>query len=276
MGVEYANDRNVTFLTGPDGPGSQDVWMTGYKDGECDILLLKDEETCTNGKVSYLGGHSYSTDVPLSRNADAQGTRLFLNALFEADCVTTDGQPRLALTLAGPDTLPTSAPQGSYVVGYSNAGIGTALDAVLVLELPAGVTVDDDGGGTVAGSTVTFTVGSIGASGTLLPPPAAGSRTVVLSFAGEGVYTLTARLDYRVGATELGAGPSLLDVGVGITPPPRDGGTGDGNGDTSGGDGGGSGDGGSGCGCRLAPAGGIPSAFLLGGALALLLRRRRG
>jgi hypothetical protein len=287
MGAEYVNDRNVTFLTGASGPGAQDVWMTGYKDGECDIVvLLKDEEHCTNGKVSYLGGHSYSTDVPLSGNPTTQGTRMFLNALFEADCVTTAGQPSLAVTLTGPTSLSPSAAQGSYVVGYANSAIGTALDGGLRLDLPAGITVVDAGGGTVLGSSVSFTVGSIGASGATTPPPPSGSRTVVLSFSGEGAYTLSAQLDYRVGVTNLVAGPVTLGVGVGVTPPTDggtddgdggggDGGGGDGGGDGSGGDGGGGDGSGGGCGCRVGSPSGALGGFGILCGLALLLRRRR-
>jgi len=88
--TEYKNDRDVTFITAEDGPGVQDVWMTGYLDGECDInddivVDLRDgeEESC-GGKVSYLGGHSYKGKA---------GQRLFLNALFEADCVTNPNWP---------------------------------------------------------------------------------------------------------------------------------------------------------------------------------------
>lgn len=40
------------------------------------------------GKISYLAGHRYKTETPISENYDTQGTRFFLNALFEADCVT--------------------------------------------------------------------------------------------------------------------------------------------------------------------------------------------
>lgn len=91
LGTAYKNDLEVTFITGPDGPGDQDVWMTGFVDGECDILEYDEfarPGECSLGKVSYLGGHRYSTDTPISRSWDTQGTRLFLNALFEADCVT--------------------------------------------------------------------------------------------------------------------------------------------------------------------------------------------
>ena len=107
--TEYHNDRDVTFITAESGPGVQDLWMTGYLDGECDIdddggvdlqippgspgdpggsggLLRRGRaagDYC-GGKVSYLGGHSYSGKA---------GQRLFLNALFEADCVTNPDWP---------------------------------------------------------------------------------------------------------------------------------------------------------------------------------------
>ncbi|MBW1873219.1 MAG: hypothetical protein JRJ19_14210, partial [Deltaproteobacteria bacterium] len=33
--TKYINDMDVTFITGPDGPGDQDIWMTGFMEGEC-------------------------------------------------------------------------------------------------------------------------------------------------------------------------------------------------------------------------------------------------
>ena len=46
--------------------GIPDLWMTGYLDGACPPHA----EVCgVYGKVSYLGGHSYSTNVPISNNA---------------------------------------------------------------------------------------------------------------------------------------------------------------------------------------------------------------
>ena len=91
LGTRYHNDHSVTFITGPDGPGDQDVWMTGFLDGDCDIIgydEFAEPGECALGKVSYLGGHSYSTGTPISGSWSTQGTRLFLNSLFEADCVT--------------------------------------------------------------------------------------------------------------------------------------------------------------------------------------------
>lgn len=76
--------------------------MSGYLDG-CNDIILKEtgggpggtsgttpHAGCL-GKISYLGGHQYQTQVPVTSGSESQGTRLFLNALFEADCVTGGG-----------------------------------------------------------------------------------------------------------------------------------------------------------------------------------------
>lgn len=93
----YKNNRQVTLLTGANGPGDQDIWMSGYLDGCCDIILgppggaPRAAPGC-EGKISYLGGHSYSTNVPVTSGSTSHGTRVFLNALFEAQCtVAPDG-----------------------------------------------------------------------------------------------------------------------------------------------------------------------------------------
>jgi MYXO-CTERM domain-containing protein len=91
----YKNNRQVTLLTGPTGPGAQDVWMSGYLDGCSDIILKPGGQHRSTlgceGKISYLGGHSFSTNVPVSSGSASQGTRLFLNALFEAQCTVAPG-----------------------------------------------------------------------------------------------------------------------------------------------------------------------------------------
>jgi hypothetical protein len=91
LNTQYKNNRQVTLLTGANGPGDQDIWMTGYLDGCGDIILKNGTAAAPadcGGKISYLGGHQYSTTVPVTSASQSQGTRLFLNALFEAQCVT--------------------------------------------------------------------------------------------------------------------------------------------------------------------------------------------
>jgi len=283
LGTQYKNDREVTFITGPAGPGVQDVWMTGYLDGECaiDVPVVKDladggvPPVC-GGKVSYLGGHKYDTKVPISVNPTTQGTRLFLNALFEADCVTSEGQPKLSVYLTGDTQVPVSAPQGNYTIRFDNGGLGTALDGELRVDLPAGVSVADAGGGVVGGSFVTYPVGGIGPQGSTSPPSGA-SRSLRLEFPGEGAYTLSGQLSYRVGATSLIAGPVTLGVGVGVAPPGVDGGAGDGGPASGGAAGGpaGANDSG-GCGCHTEPVGTSAGWLLVVAGAWAIIRRRKG
>jgi hypothetical protein len=80
----------IVMLTGHGVPpgGGQDVWMTGFLDGTCP----PDAGTCGSlGKVSYLGGHQYTTNTPISTNPQTQGVRLFLNSIFDSQCSSQAG-----------------------------------------------------------------------------------------------------------------------------------------------------------------------------------------
>ena len=97
LGTTYKNNRQVTLLTGPNGPGDEDLWMTGYLDG-CDQIIFDDHPgshpgtpSACQGKISYLGGHQYTTTTPVASDSQSQGARLFLNALFEAQCGSPQG-----------------------------------------------------------------------------------------------------------------------------------------------------------------------------------------
>ncbi len=210
LGTQYINDREVTFITGPAGPGDQDLWMSGYVDGTCDITGNDDVSgpgttDCNGGKVSYLGGHKYDVKLPVSQNGTTQGTRMFLNALFEADCVTSVGQPDLSVTLTGDlivgaKSVPAERP---YSVGYINAGRGVALDGMLDGLVPANATlVDFQTGGSAISGGVEWSVGSISANPPLAgDPPNQDSRDLTLSFPDYGDYDLEVALTYRVGMT---------------------------------------------------------------------------
>ncbi|MCL4226076.1 MAG: hypothetical protein KJZ91_16555 [Myxococcales bacterium] len=282
LGTMYKNDREVTFITGPSGPGVQDVWMTGYVDGECDISppigleppgdgaaggasgWLAGPASC-GGKVSYLGGHAYSTNVPISANPQSQGARLFLNALFEADCVSSVGQPAISLSLTGPLQLaaPTLPAEAQYTASYLNGALGPALDAVLREQLGDGVELVTAPGGDVDGATITWTIGSIGGTpGVAGDPPSSGGRPATLRFAAYGDYQVTIAMSYRAGVSILEVPPQTITIQVRESFP-GDGDAGDG------GDGGG--DRAGGC-CQGSPA--APSLALALGVLALALRRR--
>ncbi len=209
LGTTYQNDMDVTFITGPEGPGKADVWMTGYIDGSCsvtddDVWL---PQQCTKGKVSYLGGHEYEVRLPISANGASQGTRLFLNALFEADCVSAEGQPRLWLNwngelivAAAPDSLPLTQ---RYSLMYQNTGGGGALDTELFALVPAGVVLEDaESPFTQDWDELKWATGNIGAMGDV-NPPSSGSRWMDVTFGDLGDYGFSARMRYRVGVSTL-------------------------------------------------------------------------
>ncbi|MCE9574607.1 MAG: hypothetical protein K8W52_15775 [Deltaproteobacteria bacterium] len=225
LGTTYKNNQQVTLLSGPNGPGVEDIWMTGYLDGTCDITVppipfapgLRAAGDACGGKISYLGGHAFATAVPMSGSANTQGARLFLNALFEADCVTTVGQPGLGLALDGPLVLPakTLPATGAYSARYDNAGAGAALAAELRERVASGVTIASATDGTIAGDTATWALGSV--SGVPLhagDPPTGGNRASTLSFAAYGDYAVTLELSYRVGASTLAVVPVTVTVSV--------------------------------------------------------------
>ena len=180
----------VVMITKSGTPeGDSDVWMTGFLDGACP----PDREGCANnyGKVSYLGGHQYSTSLPISKNPQTQGTRLFLNSLFEAPCATDSGQPSIDVTNVAPGT--TGDPTVTFTLYYANWGSGIAISGVLSDPLPSGATfVSASAGYVLTGNTVSWNVGNLGSF-------ESGQVTVTVRLSGFGTYSTTAHLAYKVG-----------------------------------------------------------------------------
>ncbi|MDP3154170.1 MAG: Ig-like domain-containing protein [Archangium sp.] len=157
------------------------LWLTGHIDGDT-----------TKGKISYLGGHNYTTTLPISTNPQTNGTRLFLNGLYETPGLFGSDQPVLTVTKTAPAT--TSATNFTFTINYTNAGPGAVFAASLVDVLPTGTTfVSATGGGVHAAGTVTWTLGTLAKNAT-------GSVTVTVTSA-EGTYANQATLNYRVGLT---------------------------------------------------------------------------
>ncbi len=179
----------VTMITNRGfAPGTWDVWMTGYLDGACPPHA----EVCgTLGKVSYLGGHSYSTNLPMSANPGSQGVRLFLNSIFDSTCALASGQPVIDVTKSVPATSTSSTV--TFTVNYSNTGVSVAMGASLSDVLPSGASfVSATGGGTFANGAVTWNLGSLGMG-------QSGSVSVTVTLASPGRYANTATLAYSVG-----------------------------------------------------------------------------
>jgi hypothetical protein len=185
-------DNGIVMITQTTTPlvGARDVWMTGYAKGTCTIEL---NDSCSSGggKVSYLGGHAYTTALPLSKSPKSQGTRLFLNSLFEAACTVSEGQPLMYIEVLGPEF--TSTPTATYTIRYGNDGSGTAVSATLDYPLPANATfVNATNGGALANGHVTWDLGNLGAA-------ASATVQVTVSFAAYDSYASAATLGYLVG-----------------------------------------------------------------------------
>lgn len=185
----------VVMITKSGTPeGDTDVWMTGFLDGACP----PDVESCENnyGKVSYLGGHQYPTTLPISKNPQTQGTRLFLNSLFEAPCATRSGQPDAVLVKTSPAT--TANATVTFTLDYSNAGSGVALSATLSDPIPAGATfVSASTGYALNGNIVSWDLGNLGSF-------ESGQVSLTVTLSGYGTYANTAHLQYRVGLNSFG------------------------------------------------------------------------
>ncbi len=167
------------------------VWMTGYYQGKCKIR--EGASVCANpvGKISYLGGHEYKTSVPISKEIGTQGTRLFLNSLFEASCASQEGQPHLIVSLTGPAWTTTGL--ATYTIQVINAGHGPALDAQFSYPLPSGAKfVSASTGGKLASGAVTWNAQDLNYLAT-------STATVTVKFSSHGTYTSQASMTGKVG-----------------------------------------------------------------------------
>lgn len=193
--------------------GVHDVWMTGYVDGICPGLHHGPglSASClTAGKVSYLGGHEYGVALPISQNPTTQGTRLFLNSLFEAPCATAEGLPMPGLSAAAPAS--TDVPEVTFEISYINDGAMPALDAVLTDALPPGVTfVAATDAGAHADGVVTWQLGNLGEG-------ESATVSVTVTLAGPGLYTNSASLSYRAGVNTLTATSNQTMTAYGVDP----------------------------------------------------------
>lgn len=192
-----ANDTykagGITMITEAGTPeGVNDVWMTGYLDGTCPPESEECEVLGVNiGKISYLGGHEYKTDLPISQNPDAQGVRLFLNSLFEAPCATASGQPSFSFTKSAPSQ--TATDQVTFTITYFNSGAGLAFDAVISDPLPSGaIFVSATNGGQLNNGVVEWNLNSV-------LPSSGGQVSFTVTLPSYGVYPNEASLSYNVG-----------------------------------------------------------------------------
>ncbi len=183
----------------------------GFLDGVC-LGLVKQpgwSAAClTLGKISYLGGHEYSVDLPMSQNPTSQGARLFLNSLFEAPCSTAEGLPQPVITKTAPAVV--TDPEITFDIDYINNGPLPAFEAVLTDTLPPGVTfVSATDDGVEAGGVVTWKLGNLGAS-------EAGTVHLTVALASPGIYENSAMLDFRAGVNLLSVAFNATQTAYGV------------------------------------------------------------
>jgi uncharacterized repeat protein (TIGR01451 family)/MYXO-CTERM domain-containing protein len=188
--------------------GVQDVWMTGYANSGAGTCPITDPQCVKGGaalgKVSYLGGHSYETKVPISLNGETQGTRLFLNSLYEAGCVTDEGQPKITLDKVGPAITTTDTI--TYSLSVVNTGLGPALDLNITDVIPTGATfVSATKGGTFAAGTVTWTIGDLAKGATDLVD-------VTIKLPTFGTYNNSGKATFLVGLTTMTASSGTVST----------------------------------------------------------------
>ncbi len=197
-GETYKASDSVMITEEGTPVGVNDVWMSGFIDGICPGFedIPDFSGLClTAGKVSYLGGHEYDTDVPISENPKSQGARLFLNSLFEAPCATADGVPHVSVVKSAPALA--NQPTVTYDLEYINDGAMTALDVTITDTLPEGVTfVSATDNGEHIDGVVTWDVDNLGEG-------EGGKVSVTVEFGEPGVYVNHASASYSAGVNDL-------------------------------------------------------------------------
>ncbi len=197
-GEKYKASDTVMITEAGTPVGVNDVWMSGFIDGLCPGFedIPDFSGLClTAGKVSYLGGHEYDTDVPISENAKSQGARLFLNSLFEAPCATADGVAHVSVVKSAPAVV--NQPTVVYDLDYVNDGSMTALDVTITDTLPEGVTfVSATDNGEHIDGVVTWDVGNLGEG-------EGATVSVTVELGEPGVYVNLASASYSAGVNDL-------------------------------------------------------------------------
>lgn len=156
------------------------VELTGRMDGDN-----------SNGRVTYLAGHDYSTALPMSANPQTNGVRLMLNTIFESDAATTAPTDTLTITQTAPAS--TNASTIPYSISYSVSGTRPAENIRITDTIPAGTTYVA-GSATVAptsisGNVITWDVPALAAGGS-------ASITYSVSVTTDGSYTNAAQASY--------------------------------------------------------------------------------
>jgi uncharacterized repeat protein (TIGR01451 family) len=165
-------------------PGSKDVWVVGHLEGNPNY-----------GKISYLGGHAYTVDLPYSTaNGKHKGTRYFLNSLFEAPCTSDEGLPNFTVTMDGPSY--TTNPIIVYTIDVTNIGPGFATNVSVNDILPPNTSfISASNGGVYNNGVVSWNLGN-------MTPTASISLQLTIELQQYGSYENSATVYYHSGLNQ--------------------------------------------------------------------------
>ncbi|HUF08318.1 MAG TPA: Ig-like domain repeat protein, partial [Rhodothermales bacterium] len=185
-GTEY-----YRFIRGP----SADVFVAGYA-----------LQNAAAGRVVYLGGHQYSTAVPISANTTTNGVRNVLNALLFAPATAIgDGSADVIVTLANSSSSTT--PEMDFSITYRNQGLGVAHETTIVVPIPAGTSASlISDGGSVSNGEIIWNLGNLGPA----QPDPEGTLTFRLTASGTGTFTVTSTANYKRGITPASAASTAI------------------------------------------------------------------
>jgi hypothetical protein len=181
---------------------SSDIIVTGSAHGER-----------SSGRVTYIAGHDH---LGVNNN----GLRYFFNALLFSPCTGVsegthagggagDAVANVDAVIEGP-TSPRSGRTLTYSLRVTETGGGVAADARLTVQLPAGVTVLDSGGGVHTANQIVWDLGTVGDQERAVPI----SLQFQISVPGVNEYTVAATLRYRRGVTQVIEEPVTFTVTV--------------------------------------------------------------
>jgi uncharacterized repeat protein (TIGR01451 family) len=197
LAATLINDATASLL-------ARIVLLTGRMDGDAG-----------NGVVTYLAGHDYSIDLPISSNPQTNGVRLFLNSIFDSGAAVFANQDDVTLAKSGPALINTSTIP--YTINYMNPGPRPVENLKLIDRLPAGTTY-------LAGSGVPAPTSISGDELTWnLPPLASGASATVtfsVSVTTDGSYANTAQMEFSNVAVRTVSSNTVTTIRDSATPTP--------------------------------------------------------
>ncbi len=198
-GVFEVDSGAIDSFTGIDPPGATPPFKTGVTTliNESSAPLVQRIALLTgrmdgdnaNGRVTYLAGHDYTLDLPVTSNPQTNGVRIFLDAIFASDCAFDPGQD-LGFVQSGATTTTGSVMAWTFTVG--NPGPRPAENLRLTARIPAGASfAGASPGGTPSGGSVVWNLAPLGPGAQL---SVQYSASVPATPASDGNYTSTASL----------------------------------------------------------------------------------